>query len=85
MNHLCTYESRILFLCHWRKLNYCKTQISELSQRNTQLQADASRSLGQLTGATQRYEMLEANYKTLKSERDDYQKRSHAAMETATK
>lgn len=62
-----------------------KTQIAELSQRNTQLQADASRSLGQLTGATQRYDMLEANYKTLKTERDDYQRRSHAAMEAATK
>lgn len=62
-----------------------KSQISELSQRNTQLQADASRYLGQLTGATQRYEMLDANYKALKSERDDYQRRSHAAMEAATK
>lgn len=62
-----------------------KAQVGELSQRNAQLQADASRSLGQLTGATQRYEMLEANYKTLKNERDDYQRRSHAAMEAATK
>ncbi|KAJ9653475.1 Protein mlp1, partial [Neophaeococcomyces mojaviensis] len=60
-------------------------QVSELSQRNSQLQSEASRSLGQLTGANERYEMLQANYNMLKTEYTELQKRSHYAMEQATK
>lgn len=62
-----------------------KTQVLELSQRNSQLQTDASRSIGQLNAATQRYEMLQANYDTLKLDHQEMQKRSNTAIETATK
>ncbi|KAK5944425.1 Protein mlp1 [Knufia obscura] len=62
-----------------------KSQITDLSQRNSQLQAEASRSLGQLTAANQRYDMLLANYNTLKSDNTELQKRFNAAMESATK
>jgi len=62
-----------------------KKQVSELSQRNSQLQSEASRSMGQLTGANERYEMLQGNYNMLKIEHTELQRRSHHAMEQATK
>ncbi|KIV80255.1 hypothetical protein PV11_07767 [Exophiala sideris] len=62
-----------------------KNQVDELSKKNSQLQTEISRSVGQLTAANQRYEMLQANYNSLKSENGEIQKRSWAAMENATK
>ncbi|KAK5084040.1 Protein mlp1 [Exophiala xenobiotica] len=62
-----------------------KSQITDLSHRNFQLQIEASKSLGQLTAANQRYDMLLANYNTLKTDNSELQKRYNAATETATK
>ncbi|EXJ95002.1 hypothetical protein A1O1_00120 [Capronia coronata CBS 617.96] len=62
-----------------------KNQVDELSRKNSQLQTEMSRTLGQLTAANQRYEMLQANYNSLKAENAEIQKRSWTAMENATK
>ncbi|KAK5053321.1 hypothetical protein LTR84_002295 [Exophiala bonariae] len=62
-----------------------KTQVDELSRKNSQLQTEISRTVGQLTAANQRYEMLQANYNSLKTENGEIQKRSWSAMENATK
>ncbi|KAK5101882.1 Protein mlp1 [Lithohypha guttulata] len=62
-----------------------RTQITDLSQRNSQLHAEASRNLGQFTAVTQRYEMLQANHEALKLDHQNLQKRANAASETSTK
>ena len=62
-----------------------RTQITELSKRNSQLQTDASRALSQLSAANQRNEMLLENFNSLKSENAQIQKQSYANMENATK
>lgn len=62
-----------------------KNQVDELSRKNSQLQTEISRTLGQLTAANQRYEMLQTNYISLKTENSEIQKRSYTAMENATK
>ncbi|KIW78973.1 hypothetical protein Z517_08813 [Fonsecaea pedrosoi CBS 271.37] len=62
-----------------------KNQVAELSRKNSQLQTEISRTVGQLTAANQRYEMLQANYNSLKNENSEVQKRSYIAMENATK
>lgn len=62
-----------------------KTQVDELSRKNSQLQTEISRTVGQLTAANQRYEMLQSNYNSLKTENGEIQKRSWSAMENATK
>ncbi|KIW16380.1 hypothetical protein PV08_06431 [Exophiala spinifera] len=62
-----------------------KTQVDELSRKNSQLQTEISRAMGQLTAANQRYEMLQANYNSLKTENGEIQKRSYAVMDNANK
>ncbi|KAJ9608082.1 Protein mlp1 [Cladophialophora chaetospira] len=62
-----------------------KNQVDDLSRKNSQLQTEVSRAVGQLTAANQRYEMLQANYSSLKTENGEIQKRSWTAMENATK
>ncbi|KAK6382903.1 Protein mlp1 [Exophiala oligosperma] len=62
-----------------------KTQVDELSRKNSQLQTEISRAMGQLTAANQRYEMLQANYSSLKTENGEIQKRSYAVMDNANK
>ena len=62
-----------------------KAQVDDLSRKNSQLQTDISRTVGQLTAANQRYEMLQLNYNSLKAENGEIQKRSWTAMENATK
>ncbi|KAK5259972.1 Protein mlp1 [Exophiala xenobiotica] len=62
-----------------------KTQVDDLSRKNSQLQTEISRTVGQLTAANQRYEMLQANYNSLKTENSEIQKRSSVAMENAMK
>lgn len=62
-----------------------KNQVDELSRKNSQLQTEISRTVGQLTAANQRYEMLQANYNSLKAENAEIQKRSYTVMENATK
>ena len=62
-----------------------KTQVDDLGRKNSQLQSEISRTVGQLSAANQRYEMLQANYNSLKTENAEIQKRSWTAMENATK
>ena len=62
-----------------------RTQIAELSKRNSQLQADTSRAQSQLSAANERAEMLKENYNQLKAENAQIQKQSYASMETATR
>ncbi|KIV97897.1 hypothetical protein PV10_01597 [Exophiala mesophila] len=62
-----------------------KTQVDDLTRKNSTLQADISRTVGQLTAANQRYEMLQANYNSLKTENSEIQKRSWSSMEMAAK
>jgi nucleoprotein TPR len=64
---------------------FLKKQVDEFSKKNSQLQTELSRATGQLTSANQRYEMLQANYHSLKTENGEIQKRSWTAMENATK
>jgi nucleoprotein TPR len=62
-----------------------KSQVDDLSKRNSELQTQASRLQGQLSAASQRAEMLQSNYNMLKTENSELQKRSYAAMENATR
>jgi nucleoprotein TPR len=62
-----------------------RTQITELSKRNSQLQTDASRALSQLSAANQRSEILQENFTMLKTENAQIQKQSYANMENATR
>lgn len=62
-----------------------KNQVDDMSRKNSQLQTEISRTVGQLTAANQRYEMLQANYNSLKTENSEIQKRSSVAMENAMK
>lgn len=62
-----------------------KSQVSELSKRNSQLQAEASRAISQLSAANQRSEMLQANFNALKTENAEIQKRCQTFMENATR
>lgn len=62
-----------------------RTQVDDLSKRNSELQAQAGRLQGQLSAATQRAEMLQSNYTMLKNENAELQRRSSTAMENATK
>ena len=62
-----------------------RTQITELSKRNSELQIDASRALSQLSAANQRSETLLENFNMLKAENALIQKQSYANMENVTK
>jgi len=62
-----------------------RTQITDLSKRNSELQKDASKALSQLSAANQRSEMLLTNFNMLKDENAQIQKQSYANMENATK
>ena len=62
-----------------------KSQISDMTKRNSQLQTEFSRAAGNLSAAEQRHEMLQANYNMLKTENNELQKRSSAATENITK
>jgi len=62
-----------------------KMQVDGLTKKNSQLQAEVSRTVGQLTAANQRYEMLQASFDMVKGEYAEVQKRSYAVMENATR
>jgi nucleoprotein TPR len=62
-----------------------RSQLDNLSKRNSELQTATSRLQGQLSAATQRAEMLQSNYNMLKTENGELQRRSATSMETATK
>jgi nucleoprotein TPR len=62
-----------------------KSQISDLSKRNSQLQTEVSRATSQLSAANQRSEMLQANFSALKTENAEIQKRCESFMQNATR
>lgn len=62
-----------------------RAQVDDLTKRNSQVQTESSRALGQLTAASQRYEMLQANFNMMKTENSELQKRSYATSEDAAK
>lgn len=62
-----------------------RSQVDNLSKRNSELQTNTSRLQGQLSAATQRAEMLQSNYNMLKTENSELQRRSATTMENATK
>ena len=62
-----------------------RNQVAELTQRNSQLHTESSRNVGHLSAANQKFEILQANHETLKRDHQELQRRSNAAMETATR
>lgn len=62
-----------------------KSQVNDLSQRNSNLQLETSKVMGQLSAANQRCEMLQVNYDMLKTESQEIRKRSDTAIEAATR
>ena len=62
-----------------------RSQVDNLSKRNSELQSSGSRLQGQFSAATQRAEMLQSNYDMLKTENVELQRRSATTMENATK
>ncbi|KAI9858209.1 MAG: hypothetical protein M1813_007858 [Trichoglossum hirsutum] len=62
-----------------------KDQTERLSKERGDLQAQLARTNNQLTLATERFEMLQANYNMLKNENVELQKRSQMLSESAAK
>ncbi|KAH0544558.1 hypothetical protein FGG08_001330 [Glutinoglossum americanum] len=62
-----------------------KDQTERLSRERGELQAQLARVNSQLTLATERFEMLQANYDMLKNENAELQKRSQILSESAAK
>lgn len=62
-----------------------KAQIDTLSDEKTRLQSEISRVSSQLTLATERYNMLESNFKAAQAENQELQKRSQMLSESAAK
>ena len=62
-----------------------KTQIDNLSDEKSRLQSEVSRVSSQLTLATERYNMLESNFKAAQVENQELQKRSQILSESAAK
>ncbi|KAH0556454.1 hypothetical protein GP486_005636 [Trichoglossum hirsutum] len=62
-----------------------KDQTERLSKERGDLQAQQARTNNQLTLATERFEMLQANYNMLKNENVELQKRSQMLSESAAK
>ena len=65
--------------------NAMKEQIEKLSTEKAALQSEVSRVSSQLTLATERYNMLESNFKAAQSEKQELQKRNQALSESAAK
>ncbi|KAK4988905.1 Protein mlp1 [Elasticomyces elasticus] len=62
-----------------------KQQVDRLAREKGDLQGEFARSSSQLTLASERYEMLQANYGMLKNENAEFQKRLHVLADSATK
>ncbi|KAK3316294.1 hypothetical protein B0H66DRAFT_290306 [Apodospora peruviana] len=65
--------------------NSMKDQIEKLSTEKSALQSEISRVSSQLTLATERYNMLESNFKAAQAENHELQKRSQILSESAAK
>lgn len=62
-----------------------KEQVDSLSRSNSDLRSELGRNSSQVTLSHERYEMLQANYKMLKMENDELQKRSQFFSDSAAK
>lgn len=60
-----------------------KEQMDMLTNKNHDLRSELSRKVSEVTTASERYEMLQANYEMLKGENSELQKRSQALSERA--
>lgn len=65
--------------------NAMKEQITKLSTEKAALQSEISRVSSQLTLATERYNMLDSNFKATQSEMQELQKRNQVLSEAAAK
>ncbi|KAK4145277.1 uncharacterized protein C8A04DRAFT_10854 [Dichotomopilus funicola] len=65
--------------------NAMKDQIDKLSTEKGSLQSEVSRLSSQLTLSTERYHMLESNFKALQNEKQELQKRNQSLSESAAK
>ena len=65
--------------------NSMKDQIEKLSAEKGSLQSEVSRVSSQLTLSTERYNMLESNFKALQNEKQELQKRTQSLSESAAK
>ncbi|KAK0743388.1 hypothetical protein B0T18DRAFT_183431 [Schizothecium vesticola] len=65
--------------------NAMKEQITKLSTEKAALQSEVSRVSSQLTLATERYNMLDSNFKATQSEMHELQKRNQVLSEAAAK
>ncbi|KAK4166351.1 nucleo protein TPR [Cladorrhinum sp. PSN259] len=65
--------------------NAMKDQISKLSSEKSALQNEISRVTSQLTLATERYSILESNFKAAQTEKQELQKRNQILSESAAK
>ncbi|KAK3945526.1 nucleo protein TPR [Diplogelasinospora grovesii] len=65
--------------------NAMKEQIEKLSAEKSSLQSEISRISSQLTLATERYNMLESNFKAAQGEKQELQKRNQTLSESAAK
>ncbi|KAL2259790.1 hypothetical protein VTK26DRAFT_6392 [Humicola hyalothermophila] len=70
---------------HATDRNAMKDQIEKLSSEKGSLQSEISRISSQLTLATERYNMLESNFKALQVEKQELQKRNQSLSESAAK
>ena len=62
-----------------------KAQVDDLSRTNTQLRSEINKSNSRVELTNERYNMAQANYKMLKSENAELQKRSQLHIENAAK
>ncbi|KAF2153514.1 hypothetical protein K461DRAFT_141426 [Myriangium duriaei CBS 260.36] len=62
-----------------------RQQVDSLAKEKSDLQSELARNGAQISLAHDRYEMLQANYRMLKGENDELQKRQHVLNETAAK
>ena len=62
-----------------------KQQVDDLSKANGELRGEAARNQSQVALARERYEMLQANYKMLKSENTELQKRLTSLSDSAAR
>ncbi|KAK0742318.1 hypothetical protein B0T21DRAFT_328018 [Apiosordaria backusii] len=65
--------------------NALKDQIQKLSSEKAALQSEVSRISSQLTLATERYSILESNFKALQTEKQEIQKRNQSLSESNAK
>ncbi|KAK4444668.1 nucleo protein TPR [Podospora aff. communis PSN243] len=65
--------------------NSLKDQIERLSAEKSSLQNDIARVSSQLTLATERYSILESNFKAAQAEKQELQKRNQSLSESAAK